>query len=35
MEVIKEGSDVVSQTGPLACCFPMGTMGFRVQGPEG
>ncbi len=34
MEVIKEGSDVVSQTGPLACCFPVGTMTFRVGSPE-
>ncbi len=34
MEVIKEGSDVVSETGPLACCFPMGTMGYRGSSPE-
>ncbi len=35
MEVIRDGSDVVSEAGSLACCFPIGTMTFRVQSPEG
>ena len=31
MEVIKQGSDMVNEMGPLSCCYPMGTMGPRVQ----
>lgn len=34
MEIIREGSDVVYETGPLGCCFPMGTMTLRWLSPE-
>lgn len=30
MEIIKDGSDVVYETGPLSCCYPGGTLGFRT-----
>jgi len=29
MEVIKQGSEVISEVGPLSCCFPSGTLGLR------
>lgn len=31
MEVIKKGSEQVSEMGLKGCCWPMGTMGFRVR----
>jgi len=30
MEVIREGSDKVFDSGPLNCCFPVGSLGLRV-----
>jgi len=29
MEVIRKGSDMVFEVGPLGCCFPAGVWGFR------
>ena len=29
MEIIRKGSDMVFENGPLTCCFPAGTLGFR------
>jgi hypothetical protein len=29
MEVIRQGSDMVNEVGPLSCCYPAGTMGPR------
>jgi len=31
MEVIKKGSDNVSEIGPLGCCYPPGTENLRVR----
>lgn len=32
MEIVKAGSDNVFDMGPLTCCYPMGTWGYRVRG---
>lgn len=29
MEIIRKGSDKVFEVGPLGCCYPSGTWGFR------
>jgi hypothetical protein len=29
MEIIRRGSDRVFDSGPLGCCFPVGSNGFR------
>jgi len=31
MEIIKQGSDNVFESGPLNCCFPAGTLSLRYQ----
>jgi hypothetical protein len=30
MEIIRKGSDVLAVDAPRACCFPAGSLGFRV-----
>jgi hypothetical protein len=30
MEIIRKGSDNVFEAGPLTCCYPIGSNGFRI-----
>lgn len=32
MEIVKKGSDNVFVMGPMACCYPIGTWGYRSGG---
>lgn len=31
MEIIRYGTDIVSETAPRGCCYPAGTWGIRIK----